>query len=454
MKKYLYPNKIILFYCTILFWTALLSSQTLLWRQLPNSPVSIGGGGRFDDVFFINANTGWIIDPSFRLGTHPGRVLKTINGGLNWIVQIDTGHAYYRCIGFADSLNGWIGTIGDADSAAIDTTLFYRTIDGGTSWAKITNITGPWPKGICGLCVVNTSIIYACGRYSSPAHFLKSTDGGATWISKDMSAYASRLIDCYFYSPTSGFVTGGIGSTYSNSKGIVLFTSDGGENWVNRFTTSDTSQWGWKISFPSVNTGYVSLEKEHPPGPCYFLKTTDGGVTWEQKQFMNNYYDEEGVGFVNDNTGWIRGWSGPTFVTTNGGISWQLANFGNYINRFRFLNDTLAYAVGYNVYMYSRYPIGIEPISTTIPVKYLLFQNYPNPFNPSTNIKFNLPNSSFTKLIVYDALGKELVTLVNEQLNAGTYEANWNASNFSSGLYFYKLTVENYTDTRKMLLVK
>jgi photosystem II stability/assembly factor-like uncharacterized protein len=358
-------------------------------------------------------------------------------------------------------LNGWIGTVGDADSLATDTTLFYRTTDGGTSWTKVTNISGPWPKGICGIYVVNSSIIYACGRYKTPAHFLKTTDGGATWVSKDMSAYASRLIDCYFYTPTSGFVTGGIGSTYSNSKGIVLFTSDGGESWVTRFVTPDTSQWGWKISFPSASTGYISLEKVYQPGPCYFLKTTDGGGTWEKKQFLYAYYDEEGVGFVNDNTGWIGGWSGPTYTTTNGGNTWFLANFGLYVNRFRFLSDTLAYAVGMNVYRYSVNPIGIETISTTTPEKFSLYQNFPNPFNPSTKIKMQIAKLGNVKLVICDAIGREVETLINEQLNPGSYEVEWNASKYGSGVYFCRLTVRQagssigeFTETRKMVLMK
>ncbi len=98
--------------------------------------------------------------------------------------------------------------------------------------------------------------------------------------------------------------------------------------------------------------------------------------------------------------------------------------------------------------------IGIQPISENIPQNYELLQNYPNPFNPSTKIKFALPKSSFAKLVVYDALGREVETLVNEQLNAGIYEAEWNAAKFSSGVYLYKLETEGIVDIKKMVLVK
>ena len=87
-------------------------------------------------------------------------------------------------------------------------------------------------------------------------------------------------------------------------------------------------------------------------------------------------------------------------------------------------------------------PIGIQNISNEIPKSYSLSQNYPNPFNPVTNIKFQIPNAGFVKLSVYDMLGREVETLVNENLNAGTYNADWNAANYSSGVYFYRIESE------------
>lgn len=99
-------------------------------------------------------------------------------------------------------------------------------------------------------------------------------------------------------------------------------------------------------------------------------------------------------------------------------------------------------------------PIGIEPVNLQIPLGFRLFQNYPNPFNPETKISFALPKGSFVKLLVYDMLGRELETLVNEQLGAGTYEVQWQSARFSTGVYFYRIITNEYTDVKKMVLLK
>ncbi len=104
------------------------------------------------------------------------------------------------------------------------------------------------------------------------------------------------------------------------------------------------------------------------------------------------------------------------------------------------------------------FPVGIEKISNHIPDSYKLHQNYPNPFNPSTRIKFSIPPSKgargMTQLIIYDILGREIATLVNEQLQPGTYEVEWDGSNYPSGVYFYKLITDDFINTKKMVLIK
>ena len=81
-------------------------------------------------------------------------------------------------------------------------------------------------------------------------------------------------------------------------------------------------------------------------------------------------------------------------------------------------------------------------------------QNYPNPFNPSTKLKYSVPQTSRVQIKVYDVLGNEVATLVNEEKPAGVYEANWNAANLSSGVYFYQIKAGNYVETKKMILMK
>ncbi|MBN1632607.1 MAG: T9SS type A sorting domain-containing protein, partial [Ignavibacteria bacterium] len=124
-----------------------------------------------------------------------------------------------------------------------------------------------------------------------------------------------------------------------------------------------------------------------------------------------------GVFFTDANTGTAVGENGTILRTTNGGVY-------------------------------------VKQINSKIPERFSLYQNYPNPFNSVTKIKFDIHQSSNIKLVVYDILGKEIATLVNEKLNAGSYEVNWNASNYASGVYFCRLTTEDYTNVKKMLLIK
>ena len=95
---------------------------------------------------------------------------------------------------------------------------------------------------------------------------------------------------------------------------------------------------------------------------------------------------------------------------------------------------------------------GIQTLE--LPNYYSLSQNYPNPFNPSTVIKFTLPEAQNVKLTVFDVLGREVISLVNEHRNPGVYEVNFDASELSSGVYFYRLVTDNFSDTKRMLLVR
>jgi hypothetical protein len=103
--------------------------------------------------------------------------------------------------------------------------------------------------------------------------------------------------------------------------------------------------------------------------------------------------------------------------------------------------------------------IGVKPVSNSIPETFSLSQNYPNPFNPSTKIRFSIPplrgaRGVTTRLVIYDILGREIANLINRQLLPGNYEVEWNASNYPSGVYFYRLETEGYSETKKMVLIK
>ena len=103
---------------------------------------------------------------------------------------------------------------------------------------------------------------------------------------------------------------------------------------------------------------------------------------------------------------------------------------------------------------YNTVGIGIGTISNEIPLKYNLYQNYPNPFNPTATIKFDISKASHVKLVIYDAIGRQVAELINGELKAGTYKADWNAGQFASGVYFYKMISGDFVQAKKMMLLK
>ena len=145
-------------------------------------------------------------------------------------------------------------------------------------------------------------------------------------------------------------------------------------------------------------------------------------------------------------------------ITRDGGNNYQ-----NVCNMQSYSDSALKYY--YNDFQ-SCIPIGINPVSTDVPERFMLYQNYPNPFNPTTKIRFSIPpvgngRDRFVQITIYDVLGKEISTLINEELSVGTYEVEWDGMNYSSGIYYYVLTVrqagsstDEYSKTMKMVLLK
>ena len=153
------------------------------------------------------------------------------------------------------------------------------------------------------------------------------------------------------------------------------------------------------------------------------LRTTDGGISWSSQISGTNLHLYN-VFFTDANNGWAVGINGTILRTTNGGVT--------------FIEDENNF---------------------TQPKEFLLKQNYPNPFNPSTKIKFTIPSNvnsqmSNVTLKVYDILGNEVTTLVNEEKPVGEFEVEFNGGGLPSGIYFYQLKAEWYIETRKMVLLK
>ena len=123
---------------------------------------------------------------------------------------------------------------------------------------------------------------------------------------------------------------------------------------------------------------------------------------------------------------------------------------------FRYFNNAKedGFAIYIDDVMIGGPNVAVTPVGTNIPSKFTLEQNYPNPFNPNTNIKFSLPKATNVQLVIYNSMGQEVKSLVNEFKNAGSYSVDFNASSLASGTYFYKLITGDFVETKKMTLIK
>jgi hypothetical protein len=131
---------------------------------------------------------------------------------------------------------------------------------------------------------------------------------------------------------------------------------------------------------------------------------------------------------------------------------WHLDS--NFVDSVSGYNGTAIGNVGFDTMTFCPIVTGITGKETGIPNSYKLERNYPNPFNPTTNIQFSIPKSGYVEIKIYDMLGKEITTLVSDPYQAGTYIVSFDASSLSSGIYFYRISVNDFVDTKKMILIK
>lgn len=250
-----------------------------------------------------------------------------------------------------------------------------------------------------------------------------------------------------------------------------LYRNEGGDNFTkvtNEVVATEVSSsvgasWGdynndGKLDLFVVNQGYGGpaesdfLYKNTGASPWYLmLKFWGGGIGTRVKLRIGNYvairevsggnscssqdmpWVHFGLGFMTDN---------PTAVADSVIVDWHDGNREVLTNVA--LNQELDF---YGV-------VPVEQISNEVPSAYSLEQNYPNPFNPTTNFKYSLKESGFVSIKIFDMSGREVESMVNSVQSAGTYSVQFNASRLSSGVYFYKLVTEKFTETRKMILVK
>ncbi|MFZ1321420.1 MAG: hypothetical protein WAT71_07675 [Ignavibacteria bacterium] len=294
---------------------------------------------KLDDFYFVNENTGWLIRGIDSLK----KIYKTTDGADTWNSIFENDFNVFRSIGFIDSLNGFVGTL--------DSNILMYTTNGGFNWQKKEEFIGDKPKGICGLFILDSLNIYGCGRYFTPAHFIKSSNGGTTWTSKKIDQ-VSLLVDCYFFNHQKGIIVGGKSSeNYYEAKTVILFTSDGGDSWNENYIGQTPGEICWKIYFLDSMIGFVSVQSFlKDSSKLSYLKTINGGLTWKEYSFtIQPGYEALSIIFIDEKTGLIGGMrnledgnvSGESYITTNNGINWkQNLNYLN-VNRFKYSNGNL-----------------------------------------------------------------------------------------------------------------
>jgi photosystem II stability/assembly factor-like uncharacterized protein len=394
-----------------------------------------------------------------------GQILMTTDGGASWTEQFQAG-VYLRCVGFANRMRGWVGTTTDARR-------LFHTRDGGATWQQVTNLPALAPSAICGLSVVNESVVYASGTNfpNRPARMMKTVDGGATWSAWEMGEHASLLVDTFFTSPERGWVVGGKADVPKPKRGdvkpVVLFTENGGRTWTDRVRNIRDQlpfgEWGWKIQFLNDRVGFVSLENFTAGA---ILKTTDGGLTWERKPINDPQRNAnlEGIGFLDESHGWVGGWGDANFEggfsseTFDGGDNWRDASeIGRFINRFRFIGDpvTVGYASGRTVFKYSSEPIGPAPSAAFARPTRLLETNEPQESSGPVEIVFEVPRGAKSLSIdIWDRFADYVRKLSDGAApGPGRHTLIWDLKDDSGnvvppGAYIYRVTVDDEVESR------
>lgn len=373
------------------------------------------------DLQFINSNTGFVIG---RNNGSPSAAifLKTTNGGTNWFSSNFSSESFFT-LGFIDVNTGVI-------SSGYN---YRRTTNGGSTWTPITNLLGVWMAKIN---FRNSITGFAFG----PSSIDYTSDAGLSW-QHVLVAGKIFLNDAVFLSQSKVIAIGS--DSYKSTNGGMnwTYTFPGAQYGISNFDSNNVMSCGWYFNAIS--------------------KSTNGGINWatvysgiesDTAFFSVKYFDA--------NNAVVVGSAGKILYTSNGGINWtqQISGIGSSLMRLTFINSQTGWIVGKNGVILKTTTGGVvtgfTQTSSEIPDKFSLSQNYPNPFNPSTQINYELPITNYVSLKVYDNLGNEVETLVAEKQNTGSYSVDFNATSLPSGIYFYKLTTEKFSETKKMILIK
>lgn len=249
------------------------------------------------------------------------------------------------------------------------------------------------------------------------------------------------------------------GTLFDDGDGGIIQTADGGYLVSGRsfsFTTSGDDVYIVKID--SIGTllwsKVAGLSTGFEDGDGGIIQTADGGylVTGGVNSYGSGGID---ISFEKFNSSFVtcgNSSSPVSSITSPGNI--LISPAFNSVDCSSIINiPTLTSGTG-GTLINNCTTIGIQPVSNVIPNNFSLLQNYPNPFNPVTKISFEIPKSSVVKISVFDVTGKEVAVLVNETLRAGTYQTDWNANAYSSGVYFYRIQAGEFSETKRMMLVR
>lgn len=359
----------------------------------------------------------------------------------------------------------------------------HKSDDNGVSWSQTSfNVTQP-------VHAMTSSVDVLLAGTSSGHGVYYSTNNGTTWIQSSLNNKVVRSLGTsldpspHVYAGTNSFgvyksTNYGFNWTQTTLNNRDVYSLAVSENCIFAGTTnsngvyvSDNDGSSWSLT--SLNNQNVyALAVTLPPTNYVYAGTSNGvfrstnnGSTWTQT--LHNYIKAL---LVRGDSVFAGTASSGIFLSTNYGVNWSQLNqglgngnatsIGSFCKTsFNAPNTNYEFAgcdgaSGTGIYRISVSFTAITTLTSEAPSRFLLGQNYPNPFNPITNIKFQIPNSADVKLAVFDITGREIETLVNEALQPGTYEADWEASKYSSGIYLYTLTSDNYRETKKMVLVK
>jgi len=380
-------------------------------------------------IDFIDVNTGFA-------GCSNGIILKTTNSGTNWLI-INTGFN----VNFISIKIFSINNIVAAGEKII------RSTNGGLNWTVIYDSS--YANDISYLDL-NRWFVSA----NSPHSNILTTNGGVTWSSFNYSDFTQPSV--FFINDNTGWISGKF-VTGSLIPSHISKTTDKGLHWTTQYSqmSINNNAWIYDILFNDLTRGFALYWDFFETD---ILSTTNGGLNWTG--LGTPAIKQRNIYFVNFNNGWTCGDNGIIYITSNNGVNWnQYTIPGNYLlNSIHFVNTLTGWTCGNNGIILKSTNggvlTGLINTGNPLPEKYSLSQNYPNPFNPITNIKFDIPETGFTRLEIYDALGRNVSTLIEKTLDPGSYSYDWDASNYPSGVYFYKLETGNYKSTKKMVLIK